>query len=141
MTVPNDTNPLIRPTVFTNKNFVLSGVTLYTDAFSIYKNMTDSSELNLSNRLIAVRSSTLNLKFIRSLSFIQDSMMSSVLTNSSSSIMTTMSGGNTRMVGYETFDPILCLTISGKQDIRLKLKQSEQIFGPKVKLFDGIFLI
>jgi hypothetical protein len=36
------------------------------------------------------------------------------------------------MVGYETFDPVLCLTISGKQDIRLKLKQSEQTFGPKV---------
>ncbi len=56
-------------------------------------------------------------------------MISSVLTNSSS----TIASGNTRMVGYETFDPILCLTISGKQDIRLKLKQSEQIFGPKVK--------
>jgi hypothetical protein len=56
-------------------------------------------------------------------------MTSSVLTNSA----TTLSSGNTRMVGYETFDPILCLTISGKQDIRLKLKQSEQIFGPKVK--------
>jgi hypothetical protein len=58
-------------------------------------------------------------------------MMSSVLTNSSS----TIASGNTRMVGYETFDPILCLTISGKQDIRLKLKQSEQIFGPKVNKF------
>ena len=139
MTVPLDTNSLIRPTVFTNKNFVLSGVTLYTDEFSIIKNsshMTDSSEPNLSNRLIAVRHkhlliNSINRKF-NSL-FLQDSMMASVLTNSSSSIMTTMSGGNTRMVGYETFDPILCLTISGKQDIRLKLKQSEQIFGPKVK--------
>ena len=59
--------------------------------------------------------------------------MSSVLTNSSSSIMTTASTGNTRMVGYDTFDPVLCLTISGKQDIRLKLKQSEQTFGPKVR--------
>mgnify|MGYP000710590859 CR=1 FL=1 len=58
-------------------------------------------------------------------------MISSVLINSSSSIMAT--GGNTRMIGYETFDPILCLTISGKQNIRLKLKQSEQIYGPKVK--------
>lgn len=55
--------------------------------------------------------------------------MSSVLSNSTS----TVSSGYTRMVGYETFDPILCLTISGKQDIRLKLKQSEQIFGPKVE--------
>lgn len=55
--------------------------------------------------------------------------MSSILTNSTS----TISSGNTRMVGYETFDPVLCLTISGKQDIRLKLKQSEQIFGPKVR--------
>jgi hypothetical protein len=47
------------------------------------------------------------------------------------------------MVGYETFDPILCLTISGKQDIRLKLKQSEQIFGPKVKpnFFEFVFVI
>ncbi|CAF3441805.1 unnamed protein product [Rotaria sp. Silwood1] len=119
MTVPLDSNSLIRPTVFTNKNFVLSGVTLYTDEFSIFKNsssMTDSSDLSLSNRLIA------------------DSMMASVLTNSSSVMMTTTSGGNTRMVGYETFDPILCLTISGKQDIRLKLKQSEQIFGPKVEI-------
>ncbi|CAF3761845.1 unnamed protein product [Rotaria sordida] len=117
MTVPRDSN-LIRPTVFTNKNFVLSGVTLYTDEFSIFKNsssMIDSSELSLSNRLIA------------------DSMMSSVLTNSSSGMMTT-TGGNTRMVGYESFDPVLCLTISGKQDIRLKLKQSEQIFGPKVEI-------
>jgi hypothetical protein len=59
--------------------------------------------------------------------------MSSVLTNSSSSIMTTMSGGDTRMVGYETCNRVQCLTISGKQDIRLKLKQSDQIFGPKVK--------
>ena len=59
--------------------------------------------------------------------------MSSVLTNSSSSIMTTASNGFSRMVGYETFDPVLCLTVSGKQDIRLKLKQSEQIFGPKVR--------
>jgi hypothetical protein len=132
MTVPLDANPLIRPTVFTNKNFVLSGVTLYTDEFSIYKNMADSSELNLSNRLIVVRNS--KYKFTRKSNLLfQDSMMSSVLTNSSSSIVTTMSGGNTRMVGYEAFDPILCLTISGKQDIRLKLKQSEQIFGPKVK--------
>ena len=57
--------------------------------------------------------------------------MSSILSNSTS----TMSGGNTRMVGYETFDPVLCLTISGKQDIRLKLKQSEQISGPKVMKF------
>jgi hypothetical protein len=56
-------------------------------------------------------------------------MMSSVLTSSTA----TSSSGNTRMVWYETFDTILCLTISGKQDIRLKLKQSEQIFGPKVK--------
>lgn len=47
--------------------------------------------------------------------------------------MTTTSGGNTRMVGYESYDPVLCLTISGKQEIRLKLKQSEQIFGPKVR--------
>ena len=66
------------------------------------------------------------------LSSLQDSMLSSVLTNSSSSIITTTSAGHTRMVGYENFDPVLCLTISGKQDIRLKLKQSEQIFGPKV---------
>ncbi|CAF3407371.1 unnamed protein product [Rotaria socialis] len=122
MTVALDSNALIRPTVFTNKNFVLSGVTLYTDEFSIFKNsssMTESSVLNLSNRLIA------------------DSMMTSVLTNSSSGMMTTTTGGNTRMVGYETFDPILCLTISGKQDIRLKLKQSEQIFGPKVEIEAG----
>jgi len=55
--------------------------------------------------------------------------MSSVLTSSTA----TSSSGNTRMVGYETFDPVQCLTISGKQDIRLKLKQSDQIFGPKVK--------
>jgi hypothetical protein len=58
MTIPMDSNSIIRPTVFTNKNFVLSGVTLYTDDFSINKNstsMTDSSELHLSNRLIAVR--------------------------------------------------------------------------------------
>lgn len=58
MTVPHDANSLIRPTVFTNKNFVLSGVTFYTDEFSIFKNstsMTESSELNLSNRLIGVR--------------------------------------------------------------------------------------
>ncbi|UJR38243.1 hypothetical protein I4U23_030916 [Adineta vaga] len=119
MTVPLDSNSLIRPTVFTNKNFELSGVTLYTDEFSILSHsshMTDSSELNLSNRLNG------------------ESMTSSVLTNSSSSIMTTTSNGNTRMVGYETFDPVLCLTISGKQDIRLKLKQSEQIFGPKVEI-------
>lgn len=57
-TVPNNGNPLIRPTVFTNKNFVLSGVTLYTDEFSVYKNsssMTDS----LANQLIGVRSSFL----------------------------------------------------------------------------------
>jgi len=147
MTVPSDANSLIRPTVFTNKNFVLSGVTLYTDEFSIIKHsshMTDSSDLNLSNRLIAVRKKAKsNHKYKQLISFIQDSMMSSVLTNSSSSIMTTMSGGNTRMVGYETFDPILCLTISGKQDIRLKLKQSEQIFGPKVNqiLFLFIFLL
>lgn len=52
--------------------------------------------------------------------------MSSVLTTSS------LSGTNSRMVGYEKYDPILCLTISGKQNIRLKLKQSEQISGPKV---------
>ena len=52
--------------------------------------------------------------------------MSSVLTTSS------LSGANSRMVGYEKYDPILCLTISGKQNIRLKLKQSEQISGPKV---------
>lgn len=64
--------------------------------------------------------------------------MSSVLTNSSSGMMTTTTGGNTRMVGYESYDPVLCLTISGKQDIRLKLKQSEQIFGPKVKR-SGVF--
>jgi hypothetical protein len=56
-------------------------------------------------------------------------MVSSVVANNPSTVI----GGNTRMVGYETFDPILCLTISGKQDIRLKLKQSEQIFGPKVR--------
>jgi hypothetical protein len=56
-------------------------------------------------------------------------MVSSVVANNPSAVI----GGNTRMVGYETFDPILCLTISGKQDIRLKLKQSEQIFGPKVR--------
>lgn len=58
LTVPLDANSLLRPTVFTNKNFVLSGVTLYTDEFSIFKDsssMTDSSELGLSNRLIAVR--------------------------------------------------------------------------------------
>ena len=58
MTVPLDANPLIRPTVFTNKNFELSGVTLFTDEFTILtnsSNMTDSSELNLSNRLIGVR--------------------------------------------------------------------------------------
>ena len=55
-------------------------------------------------------------------------MVSSIVANNPSA----MTGGNTRMVGYETFDPVLCLTISGKQDIRLKLKQSEQIFGPKV---------
>jgi hypothetical protein len=64
MTVPLDTNSLIRPTVFTNKNFVLSGVTLYTDEFSIYKNsssMTDS----LSNRLIAVRKLNLHSKFYK----------------------------------------------------------------------------
>ncbi|CAF1606489.1 unnamed protein product, partial [Adineta ricciae] len=119
MTGPLDANSLIRPTVFTNKNFELSGVTLFTDEFTILtnsSNMTDSSELNLSNRLIG------------------ESMMSSVLTNSSSSIMTTTSNGFSRMVGYETFDPVLCLTVSGKQDIRLKLKQSEQIFGPKVEI-------
>ncbi|CAF0936928.1 unnamed protein product [Adineta steineri] len=119
MTVASDTNSIMRPTVFTNKNFVLSGVTLYTDEFSIHKdssNMTDSSELNLPNRSTA------------------DSMTSSALTNSSSSVMTTTSNGNTRMFGYETFDPVLCLTISGKQDIRLKLKQSEQIYGPKVEI-------
>ena len=52
-------------------------------------------------------------------------MVSSVLT-------TSMTGANPRMVGYEKYDPILCLTISGKQNIRLKLKQSEQISGPKV---------
>lgn len=52
-------------------------------------------------------------------------MVSSVLT-------TSLSGVNSRMVGYEKYDPILCLTISGKQNIRLKLKQSEQIAGPKV---------
>ena len=63
-------------------------------------------------------------------------MTSSALTNSSSSIVTTMHNGNIRMFGYETFDPTLCLTISGKQDIRLKLKQSEQIFGPKVMLIE-----
>ena len=56
MAAPDDPNCLIRPTVFTNKNFVLSGVTFYTDKFSVIKsssNMTDSSELNLSSRLIA----------------------------------------------------------------------------------------
>lgn len=58
--------------------------------------------------------------------------MTSVLTNSSSSMMNATSAGNTRMVGYENYDPVLCLTISGKQDIRLKLKQSEHISGPKV---------
>ncbi len=55
-------------------------------------------------------------------------MVSSVVTTNTSPV----ANGYTRMVGYETFDPVLCLTISGKQDIRLKLKQSEQIFGPKV---------
>jgi hypothetical protein len=59
--------------------------------------------------------------------------MASVLTNSSSSITGNTCSGNTRMVGYDNYDPVLCLTISGKQDIRLKLKQSEQIFGPKVE--------
>ncbi len=54
MTVPPDANSLIRPTVFTNKNFVLSGVTLYTDEFSIYKNSSSMTE-SVSNRLIAVR--------------------------------------------------------------------------------------
>lgn len=53
MTVPLDPNSLIRPTVFTNKSFVLSGVTLYTDEFSIYKNSSSMTE-SLSNRLIAV---------------------------------------------------------------------------------------
>jgi hypothetical protein len=57
MTLPNDGNPLIRPTVFTNKNFVLSGVTLFTDEFTIItdsSSMIESSDLQLSNRLIAV---------------------------------------------------------------------------------------
>jgi hypothetical protein len=56
MTVPIETNSLIRPTVFTNKNFVLSGVTLYTDEFSIYKNSSSMTE-SLSNRSIGVRNS------------------------------------------------------------------------------------
>ena len=52
-TVPNNANPLIRPTVFTNKNFVLSGVTLYTDEFSVYRNSSSMTE-SISNHLIAV---------------------------------------------------------------------------------------
>ena len=54
MTVPTDGNSAIRPTVFTNKNFVLSGVTLFTDEFSIYRNSSSMTE-SVSNRLIAVR--------------------------------------------------------------------------------------
>lgn len=57
MTVTSDPKSFIRPTVFTNKNFVLSGVTLYTDEFSIDQNcssMIESSENPLSNRLINV---------------------------------------------------------------------------------------
>jgi hypothetical protein len=54
MTVPSETNSTIRPTVFTNKNFVLSGVTLYTDEFSIIKNSSSMTE-SVTNRLIAVR--------------------------------------------------------------------------------------
>ena len=42
MTVPTTGNTMLRPTVFTNKNFVLSGVTLYTDEFSVYKNSRNS---------------------------------------------------------------------------------------------------
>ena len=56
MTVPIESNSLVRPTVFTNKNFVLSGVTLYTDEFSVYKNYSSMTE-SLSNRLIGVRNS------------------------------------------------------------------------------------
>ena len=124
MTDQLDTNSLIRPTVYTNKNFVLSGVSLYTDEFSIYKNSSSMTE-SVANRLIGVRIFIRKpLSISRSL---QESMISSVLTTSSLS-------GNSRMVGYETFDPILCLTVSGKQDIRLKLKQSEQISGPKVEI-------
>jgi hypothetical protein len=54
MTVPLETNSLSQPTVFTNKNFVLSGVTLYTDEFSIYKNSSNMTE-SLSNPFTGVR--------------------------------------------------------------------------------------
>lgn len=64
MSVPLDSNSQIRPTVFSNKNFVLSGLTLYTDDFSIMRNssnMTDSSDMNLSNHLIGVRGNNTRL--------------------------------------------------------------------------------
>ncbi|CAF0882237.1 unnamed protein product [Didymodactylos carnosus] len=110
--LPTDSKPFLRPTIFTNKNFVLSGVSLYTDEFLTYakkSSMTESIiEFSTSDHLIA------------------DSMTTSVVSNASSSA--------TRMVGYITYEQILCLTISGTQDIRLKLKQSDQVFGPKVEI-------
>lgn len=59
-------------------------------------------------------------------------MVSSVLANSPSMVLPNGNIGYTRMFGYKKFDPILCLTISGKQEIRLKLKQSEKTNGPNV---------
>ncbi|CAF0862579.1 unnamed protein product [Didymodactylos carnosus] len=115
LTLPTDSKPFLRPTVFTNKNFVLSGVSLYTDEFLTYAKKTSMTESSIGfsspNHLIA------------------DSMTASVVSNDSSS--------TTRMVGYITYDPILCLTISGRQDIRLKLKQSNQVKtvnGPKLEI-------
>jgi len=59
---------------------------------------------------------------------LQESMTAGIMPNS----LLISSTGSPQMFGYESYNPIFCLTISGKQEIRLKLKQSDNISGPKV---------
>jgi len=47
----NNNSSMLRPTVFTNKNFVLSGVSLYTDEFLIEQDSSSMIESTTQNTL------------------------------------------------------------------------------------------
>lgn len=47
----DNNNTILRPTVFTNKNFVLSGVSLYTDEFLIEQGSTSMIQSTTNNTL------------------------------------------------------------------------------------------